>query len=200
MTFNFSRRGALSLLIAGTASLAIAPAARALTTDEASTLVTRLMGDIQSSVNSGKTGSALYRDFERIFNRYADVPIIARYVLGIDWRSASSAQQRAFIDTFTGYIARKYGKRFQDFRGADVTVLGTRQIKAGHEVQTKMVTSSNSYAVNFHVSGKSGSNRFFNLYIEGVSMLTAERTEIGAMLDKRGRNIDQLIADLKNAG
>ena len=31
-------------------------------------------------------------------------------------------------------------------------------------------------------------------------MLLTERTEIGAMLDKRGGNIDRLIADLATAG
>lgn len=199
MTFDLTRRAALTLIGAGTVALA-APAARALTTAQASALVTRLMDEITATVNSGKSGNALYSDFERIFNRYADVPIIARYVLGIDWRSASESQRSAFIDAFTGYIARKYGKRFQDFKGAEVKVLGTRKIKAGHEVQTTMTTEDGTYAVNFHVSGNSGRDLFFNLYIEGVSMLTAERTEIGAMLDKRGRDLSKLTSDLRSFG
>lgn len=199
MTFDLTRRDAMALLAAGSLSF-VAPAARALSTGEASDLVTRLMGDITSTVNSGKSGSSLYREFERIFNRYADVAIISQYVMGIDWRSASSSQRAAFIDAFTGYIARKYGKRFQDFKGAEVKVLGTRKIKAGHEVQTTMTTNGKAYSVNFHVSGNSGKNLFFNLYIEGVSMLTAERTEIGGMLDRRGRDIDQLTKDLRTVG
>lgn len=194
-----TRRETLSLIVAG-AAVAAAPAAHALTTDQASSLVTRLMDDITKTVNSGKSGNALYSDFERIFNRYADVAIISRYVLGIDWRSASAAQRSAFIDAFTGYIARKYGKRFQDFKGAEVKVLGTRKIKAGHEVQTTMTTGDGVYSVNFHVSGNSGRNLFFNLYIEGVSMLTAERTEIGGMLDRRGRDLSKLTADLRTFG
>lgn len=199
MTFDLTRRDAMALLAAGSLSF-VAPAARALSTGEASDLVTRLMDDITSTVNSGKSGSSLYREFERIFNRYADVAIISQYVMGIDWRSASSSQRAAFIDAFTGYIARKYGKRFQDFKGAEVKVLGTRAIKAGHEVQTTMTTNGKVYSVNFHVSGNSGKNLFFNLYIEGVSMLTAERTEIGGMLDRRGRDIEQLTKDLRTFG
>jgi phospholipid transport system substrate-binding protein len=49
------------------------------------------------------------------------------------------------------------------------------------------------------VSDKSGKNLFFNIIIEGVNMLASERTEVGAMLDKRKGNIDALITDLKTA-
>ena len=53
------------------------------------------------------------------------------------------------------------------------------------------------FDLRWHVSDKSGKNLFFNIIIEGVNMLTSERTEVGAMLDKRKGDIDKLIADLK---
>ena len=55
------------------------------------------------------------------------------------------------------------------------------------------------FELRWHVGDKSGKNLFFNLIIEGVNMLASERTEIGAMLDRRGGDIDALIADLKNS-
>jgi phospholipid transport system substrate-binding protein len=51
--------------------------------------------------------------------------------------------------------------------------------------------------VTFLVSDRSGSVKFFDLLIEGISLLKTERTEIGAMLDARRGNIDQLTADLR---
>ena len=53
------------------------------------------------------------------------------------------------------------------------------------------------FEVTFLVSDKSGSDKFFNIFIEGVNMLLTERTEIGAMLDRRGGNVGQLISDLQ---
>ena len=53
------------------------------------------------------------------------------------------------------------------------------------------------FDLRWHVSDKSGKDLFFNLIIEGVNMLASERAEIGALLDKRKGNIDQLIEDLK---
>ena len=53
------------------------------------------------------------------------------------------------------------------------------------------------FDVRWHVSDKSGKNLFFNIIIEGINLLASERTEIGAMLDNRGGDIDGLIADMK---
>ena len=54
--------------------------------------------------------------------------------------------------------------------------------------------------MRWHVFAKGGRNRFFNIIIEGVNMLAAERTEIGALLDKNQGDIDKLTAALKTAG
>ena len=40
----------------------------------------------------------------------------------------------------------------------------------------------------------------FDLIIEGISMLRLEREEIGNMLDRRGGDLNKLIAHLKTAG
>jgi phospholipid transport system substrate-binding protein len=53
------------------------------------------------------------------------------------------------------------------------------------------------FDLRWHVSDKSGKNLFFNIIIEGVNMLASERTEIGALLDRNGGDIDRLVAELK---
>ena len=53
------------------------------------------------------------------------------------------------------------------------------------------------FEVSFVVSDRSGQDKFINLYIEGVNMVLTEKSEIGALLDRRGGNLDTLTADLK---
>ena len=53
------------------------------------------------------------------------------------------------------------------------------------------------FEVDFLVSDRSGQPLVFNLIIEGVNMLLAERQEIGALLDRNSGNIDALIDDLR---
>ena len=52
------------------------------------------------------------------------------------------------------------------------------------------------FDVRWQVSDKSGRPLFFNIIIEGVNMLATERTEIGAMLDRQGGDLDAMIAVL----
>ena len=74
---------------------------------------------------------------------------------------------------------------------------------AAHAYEVKSIAymrGESPFEVLWHVSDKSGKNLFFNIIIEGVNMLASERTEVGAMLDRRRGNIDQLIADLSKIG
>ena len=200
MNSDLTRRGAL--LSCASALLALsAPAAVALTADEAASLINRAVGDINKVINSGKSAGAMYADFEKIFRRYGDVPTIARSALGPPARSASSGQIKAFTSAFSGYMSRKYGKRFREFIGGQIEVTGARKVKSFQEVRAiAKLKGQAPFAVSFMVSDRSGRDKFFDLLIEGISLLKSERAEIGAMLDKRGGNIDKLIADLKKAG
>lgn len=201
MVNKLTRRSVLAGLMAGVAGLALTRPALALDTEQARELIDDLVAEINRVINSGKPEVAMYGEFEKIFARYADVPIIARSALGIAARSASATQMRAFTLAFRGYISRKYGKRFREFIGGELQVERTRQVKSFYEVKTTAYLRGEApLEVIFLVSDKSGRNLFFNMYIEGVNMLATERTEIGAMLDQRRGNIDLLIEDLKKAG
>jgi phospholipid transport system substrate-binding protein len=143
----------------------------------------------------------MYADFERLFVRYADVPTIARSTLGPDARAASAQQMSAFTDAFAGYMARKYGARFREFIGGQIVVRDARAVKSFFEVQaTAELRGQAPFAVTFLVSDRSGQDKFFDLLIEGISLLKTERTEIGAMLDRRRGDIDALVQDLRSAG
>lgn len=197
--FILTRR---SFTLSAVAAL-IAPAVPAFALNQAG--ASRLVGTVVDSINSviasGKSEAAMIAEFERIFIRYSDVPTIARYALGVAGRSASSAQMRAFTTAFTGYISRKYGKRFREFIGGRLEVQSSKPVKSFYEVRTlAFIPGSSPFDVTFLVSDQSGKDLFFNMFIEGVNLLLTERDEIGAMLDQRRGNLDQLIVDLKKAG
>lgn len=195
------RRTFLAGVAAGAAMLGATGAALALTVDKARAMITSLVGDISDVIESGQPENVMIGRFERIFDRYADVDIIARSALGPPARSATPAQMKAFTEAFKGYISRKYGRRFREFDGGRITVKDARPLKSFFEViTTAYLKGENPFEVRFHVSDRSGRDLFFNMIIEGVNMLATERTEIGAMLDQRNGNIDSLIADLRKVG
>jgi phospholipid transport system substrate-binding protein len=159
------------------------------------------VAEINRVIAGGGSLPVMISSFEKIFARYADVAIIAQSTLGADARRVSPAQMSAFVEAFRGYIARKYGKRFQEFVGGRIEVTGVRQVKTWHEViSTAHLRGESPFEVKFLVSDRSGKDLFFDMVIEGISMRLTEKTEIGAMLDRNRGNIDGLIGDLRKAG
>ncbi len=204
MTFTSTDASRRRFLGAGLcfAGLVAAGPLHALSSSEARRLVDRLVAEINSVINSGRSESQMFGDFERIFRKYADVPIIARTILGrADWERASSAQRNSFIDAFTVYISRKYGKRFRELIGGKVIVRTAVQNGTVHEVRAVAdLRGSAPFEVAFRLSEKSGKGLFFDMLIEGISLLKAERAEVGAMLDRRRGDLNAMITDLRRAG
>ncbi|WP_375257088.1 phospholipid-binding protein MlaC [Citreimonas sp.] len=198
MTFALSRRTFCTMAMAA----GVVPAqAFALSDAEARNLVQSLVGEINGVIASGRSEAAMIDAFETIFARYADSAYVAAYALGSDGRRATASQKKAFSDAFNTYIARKYGRRFREFEGGRFEVQGVRPQNNYFEVPTRVFLRSEApFDVTFLVSDRAGRPLFFNMYVEGVNMLLAERTEIGAMLDRRRGDIDAMIADLRRAG
>ncbi|WP_188713839.1 MlaC/ttg2D family ABC transporter substrate-binding protein [Paracoccus acridae] len=197
-----SRRGIL-MLLGGAAALSVAPlrGAWALDSNHAHALIDTALGEVYGVINSGKPTAQMYRDFESIFVRYADVDVIARSALGPAARQADPAALSAYTQAFQGYIGRKYGKRFREFIGSKIEVTGARPLKSFYAVTSVAYLNGRApMEVEWHVSDKSGRDRFFNIIIEGVNMLASERAEISAMLTARRGDLAALTADLQAAG
>ena len=197
-SLRLTRRAFGAGLAAGTGFLAFALPVRALTVDQARALIDRAVAAVNDIINSGKSEQDMFGDFERVFITYADVPTIARSALGVAAKSASAGQMTAFTTAFQGYISRKYGRRFREFIGGKIEVTDAHPIKSYFEVvSVAHLQGEAPFDLRWHVSDKSGKQLFFNIIIEGINMLASERTEIGAILDKQGGNLDKLIAELK---
>jgi phospholipid transport system substrate-binding protein len=192
-----TRRAFGAGLATGVGYLALALPVRALTVDQARALIDQAISEVNATINSGKSETAMYKDFERIFATYADVPTIARSALGTAARTASTAQMSAFTKAYQGYVSRKYGRRFREFIGGEIIVTDAQPIKSYFEVvSVAKLQGEAPFDLRWHVSDKSGKQLFFNIIIEGVNMLGSERTEVGALLDARGGDLDRLIKDM----
>ena len=195
-----TRRTFGATLAAGAVAATVARPAAALDLASAKDLIGRAIGEVNSVINSGKSETAMYGSFERIFAKYADVSAIARSALGPAARSASAGQMKAFTAAYQGYISRKYGRRFREFIGGKIEVVDAKPLKSYFEViSIARLQGEAPFDLRWHVSNKSGRDLFFNIIIEGVNMLASEREEVGAMLKQQKGDIDALIAALKSA-
>ena len=191
--------------LAGAAAVAVAGLggrAHALSADEAKALILKVTQEVQGIINSGKSESAMIRDFEGIFKKYADVPRIAATLLGPPWRSASSSEKSAYVTALSGYLSRKYGRQFREFIGAQITLdkatdLGRKGVIVASTVKTDVFAP---FPVEWHVIEAGGRQTFFDIIIEGVRLLATERTEIRAILDRTGGSVASLTSTLNRMG
>ncbi|MBE3640395.1 ABC transporter substrate-binding protein [Mangrovicoccus sp. HB182678] len=183
--------------LTGTAVLAtLSGPALALTEDQAVSYVQSMAADIEKTINSGRSDAQMYKAFEQLLNQYADMDTIARFALGPAARSASSGELSAYTAAFRTYLSKKYGARFREFIGGDIQVQGARKDKRAVIVSARAKPRGQSaVAVDFHVSDRNG--KVFNVILEGVNLLTTERTEITSLLDQQGGSISNLTAELK---
>lgn len=171
--------------------------AQALTTKQANNLITSLVEDINIIINSNKPPTYMYLDFKTVLTKYGDTKIMAQKVLGIDWRRATVRQRQDFQKAFEHYLSIKYGKRFREFLGGVITVTKSRKVNSVFEVISIVELKNQApFEVRWLVASKDGTPKMFNLFIEGINVSSSEKTEIGAMLDKRKGNINQLITHL----
>ena len=166
---------------------------------DAEKLIKNLTNDVLGAVNEQKSEDIMFSRFEEIFSKYADVPLIARKALGPTWRGASKAQRSAYVSAFRGYMARYYGNRFEEFLGSEIIVSNSRKTSGGFLVGSNIILKDgSSYQAQWHVIDARGKYLMYNLFLEGVSVLSDVRVQIGSMLDKRAGSIDRLIEHLNS--
>lgn len=203
MANELTRRGFVAMSLGAALSLGSGAPALALQSSVAEGLIGQLVSDINGVISSGRSESQMFGDFERLFNKYADVDAISQFALSRRITSViSSGELRAFEQAFVGYIARKYGRRFREFIGGKVEVNRSQQLRE----DTVMVTTTailrgvDPFRVDFQVSDRRGKPLFVDMKVEGISLLRSEQQEIQAMYDQAGRSIAGLIARVKQAG
>ena len=166
---------------------------------DAEKLIKGLINDVLDAVNEQRSEDELFSRFEEIFSKYSDVPLIARKALGPTWRGSSKTQRSAYVSAFKGYMARYYGKRFEEFIGSEIIVTNSRKTSGGFLVSSNIILKDgSSYQAQWHVIDARGKYLMYNLFLEGVSVLSDVRVQIGSMLDKRAGSIDRLIEHLNS--
>ena len=192
-----TRRRLIGLLTATAAAVLVPFAGWPLTENEAISHVKELVTNFQRAAQSEISDDEFVAEFEKLLGRFGDIPIIARTALGRSWRDATRDQRIEFAKAFHSFLARKYGKILREFASNELHLKSSREVKSFYEVNSD-ARKDNGQAINIRwlVSDKSGTTKLFDIIIEGVSMVGAERSEIQAMLDKRKGDFSLLIADL----
>ena len=166
---------------------------------KAEDLIKNISYEVNNVISSGLDEETVIVQLEDIFKKYADTNIMALTTLGATRRIASQAQLNEFKEAFQIYFLNKYARRFRELRDGKISIISSRLVRSSVEVKTRIrLIDWAPFEVIWLVSDRSGEVKIFNIIIDGINLLSSERTEIGVMLDNRKGDIDLLSSDLRS--
>ena len=195
---SISRRTLIAGL-SGVALSAMSQPALAVSKQAARSHIETTVREIVAILNKAAGGPVGAPALRKVMARRSNMARIAQFCAGRAWRDMNAGQRTRYIDAFAHYISVTYARRFNDFSGTPEITVG-RIVDAGSKgvlvASPIAMPNGKRYGVEWLVSDRSGTVEIVDLVIERISLAATQRDEIGAMLDKRGGNIDALIKTL----
>lgn len=165
---------------------------------DAERLIRNISEKVNGVISSSSSQEEVITELEEIFKKYADTDIMSLTSLGPARRRASKVQLDNFKSAFQRYFLNKYARRFRELQDGEISILSSRSVRSIVEVKTRIrLIDWAPFEVVWLVSDRSGEIKIFNIIIDGINLLSSERTEIGVMLENRNGDIDLLSRDLR---
>lgn len=141
------------------------------------------------------------QDIEKLFRENVDIQWIGKFVLGRFWRQISEEQKKNYLKEYETFLVRHYATRFTDYTSGSFTITGIRddgdneffvnmQIKSDEAGEEPIIVD---YRVR-HDKGTKNQFMIFDIIVEGVSMITTQRSEFNSVMTNKG--IEYLTSQL----
>jgi len=204
-------RSAGNVLVAAIVALLIGawllapPAARAdAFTDGARTYVRAMLDDgIKTLTPRELTDAERRQRLHDFIGRNVDLSGVAKAVLGRYWDPATPVQRQEFTDLFEQYLILSYVNSLQTYTGETFNFLNTADSGHGLAVVQLQILEQGEAPTRLDIDVRQaagGRYQVVDMAVDGVSIITAKRSEFGAVLRQSG-GIDRLneILRKKNA-
>lgn len=128
-----------------------------------------------------------------IFRQAVDLDWIGKFVLGRFWRNASADEKKQYLENYRAYIIKNYISKFNDTDGMsidDITISSvtpapqeTDQFEAKTLIKRK---GEEDVHVDYLLDQTSGKCQVHDIKLEGISLLTSQRSEFAELAGKVG--------------
>jgi phospholipid transport system substrate-binding protein len=129
----------------------------------------------------------------------ADLPLIARLVLGRHWRAADPAQRDAYLVAFRVYALDSLAYRFARLGGGVGFELLGRCVPDGKDAlvatEVTLPNRAEPTRIEWRVRDDEAGPRLIDVAIEGVSLVVSNRSEFDSVVARQG--LDALIAQIR---
>ena len=156
---------------------------------------------IEQIINANVSQAEKDKRFEKLFNSALDLDFIGKFVLGRNWRTATPAQRKAFIQVYRELNDKTWSKRFDEFKGKAFVFTGTTPSSSAGQVyvdSTVNMGEGEPAKVKWRVRQEGKSFKIVDIVIENVSLAITARNEYSGFIKNNPGGVDALIKDLQN--
>ena len=156
---------------------------------------------IEQIINANVSQAEKDKRFEKLFNSALDLDFIGKFVLGRNWRTATPAQKKAFIQVYRELNVKTWSKRFDEFKGKAFVFTGTTPSSSAGQVYvdtTVNMGEGEPAKVKWRVRQEGKSFKIVDIVIENVSLAITARNEYSGFIKNNPGGVDALIKDLQN--
>ncbi len=129
-----------------------------------------------------------------------DFPKMSRWVLGKNWRKASSEQQVRFTGAFQKLLIKTYSKALVQSENIEVRYLPVHAAKDSKKVTIKTEIDRQNggplIPINYRLYRARSGWKVYDVSIDGVSLVSTYRGSFNAKIKKKG--LEELITDLES--
>jgi len=137
--------------------------------------------------------------FRELWRQGFDGNYISRAIAGPYWRSANEQQRQNFVKTLEDYIVRVYSQRFEQYSGEQFKVLKATPQRDEALVNSQIIRPNGGppVKVDWRLRKEGSDYKIVDVIVEGISMVTTQRDEFGAVAQQRGGQLDGLTQALR---
>ena len=126
--------------------------------------------------------------------------VIAKWVLGRQWRKASQSERTEYLRLFEDLMVVTYADRFAKYSGEKLTikeaeVRGERDVLV-HSLLTR-AKGAQPIKVAWRVRKTEIGHKIVDVMVEGVSMGLAQKKEFASVIRKNGGKLTSLLDELR---
>ena len=158
---------------------------------------------LKLATNTSLSSSDRRREIAKLLNQGFDMPWIARFVLGRNWRLANPQQRKEYLSLFQAIVEHTYSRQFTDYSGQKISVVGHKIGKRKYIFVLSRIydpdQSNINISVNWRLVPDGNSFKIVDVVIEGVSMGVTQRNEYASVLQRNGNSISALIKAMRQS-
>ena len=127
-----------------------------------------------------------------VFQEAVDTDWIGKFVLGRFWKTASADEQAEYLKTYRDYITKTYVSKFNDEDAMSVDEIKISSIipqaNSGQFEAKTLITrkTDDDVRVDYLLDEMSGKCQVHDIKVEGVSLITSQRSEFGTLAGTYG--------------